>query len=149
VKTTKGDVGTTQLMLQLFKAHEFIYAISIFIPKLALLYLYRSMFTSLAMRLLIYVAVIFVITTFILGLTVTVINCRPFSATWNLNLEAKCTIDSVTVFRCYSILNIVSGVILVTLPVPALRKVQANNMTKTGLCLSLLLLSLYVILYLL
>lgn len=102
------------------------------------------MFTSLAMRLLIYMAVIFVVTTLIFGLTVAVINCRPFSATWNLNAQAQCTINPVTLFRCYGVLNIVSGVIIVTLPLPALRKVQGSTMIKTGLCLSLLLLALYV-----
>jgi hypothetical protein len=96
------------------------------------------------MRFIIHVAIIFVIATFIFAIVIASINCRPFAASWNINVQGHCTIDPTTAFRYYSIPNIVSGAMLVIFPLLVLRKVRVEAVIKTGFCFTLLLLAWYV-----
>lgn len=151
VKITMGGAGyhaetlnpeTVVIMRKLVKAHEFVYVSSILFPKLAILYLYLRLFASRTMHNIIYATILLVVATFLFGLFSSIFNCRPFSAFWNQNQEIHCTMDVMAVFRYYSIPNIASDAILVMIPLPALRKVRVGLLSKIGLYLTFLLMTL-------
>lgn len=154
VKITMGGAGyhadtlrpqTLRVMLKLVKAHEFVYVSSVLFPKLAILCLYFRLFNSRTMHYIIYATGLLLIGTFTFGIVLSFANCRPFASFWDRTLEGHCSIDVMAVFRYYSIPNIVSDVILLILPLPALRKLSVGLLTKIGLYLTFLAMTLYVL----
>jgi len=123
-------------MLQLVKAHEVIYVLSIPFPKLAILCLYLRLFTARLSRTILYATALTVIATAVFGFIATFSNCRPFNAFWNVSVEAKCTMDVMTAFRFYSIPNIVTDVVMIILPLPALYRLNVSTLAKVGVSLT-------------
>ncbi|KAF2183129.1 hypothetical protein K469DRAFT_499974, partial [Zopfia rhizophila CBS 207.26] len=65
-------------------------------------------------------------------------NCKPFSYTWNKMIDGKCAMDGIVLWRYLSIPNIVTDVIMVAIPIPALYKLHVSVATKIGLCVCFL-----------
>jgi hypothetical protein len=135
---------TLVIMLKLVKAQECIYVSSILFPKLAILYLYLKLFAGRTMHYIIHGTGLLIIGTFLFGFIAAFTNCRPFSSFWNREIHAQCTMDIMMAFRYYSIPNIASDAILVIIPLPHLRKVRVSVLSKIGLYLTFLLMTLYV-----
>lgn len=72
------------------------------------------------------------------GVIASFANCRPFSSFWNRKVHSHCTMDIMTAFRFYSIPNITADIIVLLIPLPALRKLQVGIMTKIGVYLTFL-----------
>ncbi|KAF2745692.1 hypothetical protein M011DRAFT_131934 [Sporormia fimetaria CBS 119925] len=142
LKLTRGGAGyhtdtvgldTLITMLKLIKAHELIYVSSMLFPKLAILYLYLRIFTTRPMQISIYATGVLVVVTFLFGVFASFLNCRPLSSFWNPQLERNCTMDVLTIFRYYSIPNLVSDAILIIIPLPIICKLRVSATTKVGL----------------
>jgi hypothetical protein len=123
-------------MLQLVKAHEAIYVLSIPFPKLAILCLYLRLFTARLSRTILYATGLTIIATAVFGFVATFSNCRPFRAFWDLSLEVTCTMDVMMTFRFYSIPNIVTDVVMIILPLPALYRLNVTTLAKAGVGLT-------------
>lgn len=119
-------------MLQLIKAHEVIYVLSIPFPKLAILCLYLRLFTARLSRMILYVTGLIIIATALFGFLATFANCRPFHAFWDRSVPQSCTMNPMAAFRYYSIPNIVTDVVILTLPLPALWRLQVSILSKVG-----------------
>jgi hypothetical protein len=119
-------------MLQLIKAHEVIYVLSMPFPKLAILCLYLRLFTARLSRTILYVTALIIVATAVFGFVATFSNCRPFHAFWDLSIEATCTMDVMTTFRFYSIPNIVTDAAMILLPIPALYRLNVSMLAKVG-----------------
>lgn len=129
---------TLRRMLQLVKAHEVIYVLSIPFPKLAILCLYLRLFTARLSRWAIYATALTVILTAVFGLVSTFSNCRPFHAFWNPSIHATCTMNVMATFRFYSVPNIVTDVVMIILPLPALYRLNVSTLAKVGVGLTFL-----------
>jgi hypothetical protein len=123
-------------MLLLIKAHEVVYVLSIPLPKLAMLCLYFRLFTTKTAHYLLYATGLIVITTCLFGFISAFANCRPLSAFWDNPQHAHCTMDTMTAFRYYSIPNIVTDVIMLIIPGPALWKLNVGTLVKVGVILT-------------
>ncbi|KAF2690696.1 hypothetical protein K458DRAFT_382273 [Lentithecium fluviatile CBS 122367] len=145
LKITMGGAGyhvdilppkTIRRMLQLVKAHEVIYVMSIPFPKLAILCLYLRLFTSRISRAILYATAFIIIATALFGLIATFTNCRPLNAFWNPAIKATCTMDVMMAFRFYSVPNIATDVVMVLLPTPALYRLNVSTLAKVGVALT-------------
>jgi hypothetical protein len=131
-----------ETMLKLIKTHEFMYVLAIPPPKIAILCLYQRLFRGRATRVVIYCTGVLIMGTCMFGVIASFANCRPFSSFWHLRGTKQCTMDVMVVFRYYSIPNITADVIILLIPLPALRKLQVGIMTKVGVYLTFLSLAL-------
>ncbi|KAF2732414.1 hypothetical protein EJ04DRAFT_554059 [Polyplosphaeria fusca] len=145
LKITLGGAGyhedtlhpsTVRRMRQLVKAHEVIYVLSIPCPKLAMLCLYFRLFRTKTAHYLLYTTGLIVITTCVFGFISAFANCRPFTAFWNDPQHAHCTMNTMTAFRYYSIPNIVTDVIMLLIPIPALWRLNVGTLVKIGVFLT-------------
>lgn len=127
---------TIRHMLQLIKAHELVYVFAIPFPKLAILCLYLRLFTAKLSTSILYATGIVIIGTALFGFVSAFSNCRPFHAFWDRSVQAQCSMDVMTVFRFYSIPNIVTDVVLLIIPIPALYRLKVSKLAKVGVVLT-------------
>ncbi|KAF1955651.1 hypothetical protein CC80DRAFT_549343 [Byssothecium circinans] len=123
---------TVRTMLQLIKAHELIYVLSIPFPKLAIIFLYLRLFTSKTSRTLLYFTAFIIAATALFGVVAVFSNCRPFHAFWDRTMEIRCTLDPTMTIRFYSIPNITTDVVMLAMPIPALYKLNVSLLAKVG-----------------
>lgn len=129
---------TVERMLKLVKAHEFVYALSVPFPKLAILCLYFRLFNEKVARSVLYVTGLAIIGTSLFGVISALANCRPFTAFWDLAHPAHCTMDRNTAMRFYSIPNITTDAALLLIPLPALFRLNGDVRRRIGVCLTFL-----------
>ncbi|KAF2662179.1 hypothetical protein K491DRAFT_773309 [Lophiostoma macrostomum CBS 122681] len=132
---------TLRTARQLSKAQQLVYVASIPWPRLAILCLYLKLFRSRTMRYIIYATGLAVMALCLFGLIMGFVNCRPFAAAWDGTLPARCTIDTVDVFRYYCIPNIITDAVILLIPLPAVAKLQVGFLTKVGLFVTFLAMS--------
>ncbi|KAH7125754.1 hypothetical protein B0J11DRAFT_419656, partial [Dendryphion nanum] len=130
--------GKIRTMLKLVKVHELVYIASIPLPKIAILCLYLRLFRGKKTRIAIYGTGLIIVGTFLFGIVSAFANCRPFHWFWDRKVKSHCTMDIMTAFRFYSIPNMAADVIVLLIPLPALRKLQVGVMTKVGVYLTFL-----------
>ncbi|KAF2794710.1 hypothetical protein K505DRAFT_360851 [Melanomma pulvis-pyrius CBS 109.77] len=132
------SAGKIRMLLQLIKAQELIYVMSLPLPKLAILCLYYRLFTSKMSYYILYVTGLVIVATCLFGVLAGFFNCRPFDSFWELTVEAHCTMDRMVAFRYYSIPNMVTDVAIILIPVPALWRLKVGVLTKIGVALTFL-----------
>ncbi|KAF2872721.1 hypothetical protein BDV95DRAFT_395790 [Massariosphaeria phaeospora] len=135
------DPKTIRTMLQLVKAHEIIYVLSIPFPKLAIMCLYFRLFTSKFAHCVLYMTGFIVVGAFLFGLVAPLANCRPFHSFWDRKVPMTCTMDIMAAFRYYSIPNIATDVAMVIIPIPAVWKLHVGLLTKLGVLLTFLIMT--------
>lgn len=132
------SAGKIRILLQLIKAQELIYVMSLPLPKLAILCLYYRLFTSKVSYYILYVTGLVIVATCLFGVLAGFFNCRPFNSYWELTVEAHCTMDLMVAFRYYSIPNMVTDVAIILIPVPALWRLKVGVLTKIGVAFTFL-----------
>ncbi|KAF2249013.1 hypothetical protein BU26DRAFT_379265, partial [Trematosphaeria pertusa] len=60
-------------------------------------------------------------------------NCKPFSKNWEVMGPGSCAIQPLSLWRYLSIPNVVTTIIIVGIPLPALYKLNVSPATKVGL----------------
>lgn len=80
----------------------------------------RSAFVLVAMIMLAQVLVPFV-------------NCRPFRKTWQPEVEGSCAIEGLDLWRYAGIPNVLTTLLVVGIPVPALARLKVSREVKCGL----------------
>lgn len=115
-------------------AMEWTYGLAVCLPKLAILELYVRIFAIRPFRIACYCTMAVVFCTFLAtGLTAT-FQCTPVAAQWDRTLletvpGASC-IDELAFFRWVSFPNIVTDLVMVTLPIPMVLRLQLNKQKK-------------------
>lgn len=123
-------------MLKLVKAHEFVYALSVPFPKLAILCLYFRLFNGKLAKAVLYTTGMVIVGTSIFGVLSAFTNCRPFTSFWDTEHPPRCTMDPTAGMRFYSIPNIVTDAALLLIPIPALFKLNGDWSTRVGVGLT-------------
>lgn len=124
--------ATVQRMLQLIKAHELVYVVSIPFPKLAVISLYLRLFQTKLCKSALYGTAFVISATALFGVISVFANCRPLPAFWDKSIPQKCTIDPMATMKYYSIPNIATDVVMLIVPIPALYKLNISMLAKVG-----------------
>lgn len=141
VKVVLGGAGqharelpptTVRTMLQLIKAHELIYVVSIPFPKLAVISLYLRLFQAKFCKTVLQGTAFVISATALFGIVSVFANCRPFHAFWDKNIPELCTFDPMTAMKFYSIPNIGTDVVMLVVPLPALYRLNISMIEKFG-----------------
>lgn len=126
------------IFLKLELAEEFIYILSITVPKLSILCLYLQIFTTRSYRYTTFAIAGLVVLTYLASLILTLTVCTPFSYNWNKNIPAGHCVDLDAVFCWISMPNIVSDVAMLILPIPVIWRLQVSFGQQIGLTITFL-----------
>ncbi|PSN64099.1 hypothetical protein BS50DRAFT_500190 [Corynespora cassiicola Philippines] len=129
---------TVRTHLQLVKAHELVYNMSLPFPKLAIICLYFRLFKSKAAHWVLYITGGIIVAQCLAGTTMCLINCRPFYAFWDRSVESRCFLDQMSAFRYYSIPNIATDAAVMLIPLPTLWRLQVSVLAKLGVAVTFL-----------
>lgn len=134
---SQTSLGKRKLQLQILFACQFLYAISIAAFKISTLFLYRRIFPGRAfLRTLVGVGLL------VLAYSITqmlgVLNCKPINAAWTLRIFEHCIHSAALPIVCGSI-NIATDVIILSLPLPRIWKLNISKTQKAQLIVLFLL----------
>lgn len=103
--------------------------------KLGALCLFHRIFgqASRAYRMCINATFGLVVAIMIAQILIPFLNCRPFNHTWNPRLQSSCAIPALSLWRFLGIPNVVTTLIIVSLPIPALAKLNVSRPVRIGL----------------
>ncbi|KAK3197709.1 hypothetical protein GRF29_216g1042375 [Pseudopithomyces chartarum] len=126
---------TIQIALKLNTALQLICPLTTSLTKMAILCLFHTIFgaTSARYRLVIRATFILCLVTTLVQVIIPLANCKPFSATWTFGGESACAIDGLYLWKYLSIPNVITTIIVVCIPIPAMYKLQISLATKVGL----------------
>ncbi|KAF2727232.1 hypothetical protein EJ04DRAFT_451713 [Polyplosphaeria fusca] len=141
-----GGAGTHLLVLAIFnparlvvwyktqKAIEYLYLMAVSFPKLAIICLYLRLFGSeRGLRCAALATGVLVSIIAIAGIFVSSFMCRPFAYNWNKTIPGGQCGQIETGYRMVSIPNIVTDVVMLVLPLPALWRLKVDLATKLSL----------------
>ncbi|KAL9591226.1 MAG: hypothetical protein Q9179_007936 [Wetmoreana sp. 5 TL-2023] len=121
-----------------------LYFATVNIPKIAILALYRRLFSRKDIQRVIYVlaGVLIVLS---LSTTIAVLSaCQPFDANWDPKLPGASCLDKEGLFRWGSLPNILTDIIMLVLPMRTVWQLQLSMRYKIGLIVTFAVGSLYV-----
>ena len=125
--------------LQLNTALQLVCPLTTSLSKMSILCLFYTIFgaTSERYRTAIRATFILCLATLLVQVIIPFANCKPFSATWTLGAESACAINGLYLWKYLSIPNVVTTIVVVCIPIPALYKLQVSAATKFGLAVVL------------
>lgn len=119
-------------ILKMLVAYELIYATSISTIKLSILLFYLRVFVNRGLRMATVAALIFVSVWSIGNFLQVFLICRPFAKTYTPLMEGECG-DQVASFIAIGSFNIITDVIILTLPLPTVWALKMSTPAKLGL----------------
>ncbi|KAH6847069.1 hypothetical protein B0I37DRAFT_137465 [Chaetomium sp. MPI-CAGE-AT-0009] len=120
------------IILRLLVSYELIYATSISTIKLSILLFYLRVFVNRGLRRATMAAIIFVSVWSVGNILQVFLICRPFAKTYTPQLEGTCG-DQVASFIAIGSFNIITDVIILTLPLPTVWALKMSTPAKLGL----------------
>ncbi|KAF2680358.1 hypothetical protein K458DRAFT_393005 [Lentithecium fluviatile CBS 122367] len=106
------------------------------LSKLSVLSLFYTIFgrTSPRYRLAIHLTALLVLAILLMQFVIPFANCRPLAYNWDMAVAGgKCAIAPLALWRYLSIPNMLTTLIIVGIPVPALWRLKVSAATKAGL----------------
>jgi hypothetical protein len=132
IQDPTGGILITRSKIE--KAVELIYVLAITCSKLVLLCLYMRIFnTSRRYRLATYFVASIVVLNWLADLISSFTICKPFASQWDHSIPGGKCGDIIRVYQFISIPNIVTDVMMLALPLPALYKLHVDLGTKISL----------------
>lgn len=138
---SKAELGTA---LRYFFIAQTPYKVAVWLNKVSVVLLYLRIFISRSFRISAYVVIAIVSGCSIGGIGATIWQCVPIAGAWDKTIGAKC-IDSDKFWIAYAIMNILTDVMVLSLPIPSILRLQLSWRNRIMLCCMFLLGSLYVI----
>ena len=124
--------------LKLDAAFEFMTCVSIMCPKLAILCLYKRIFSTKPYQWAIYSLGGLVVLTCVACLLLRILICRPFAYTWDRSIPNGCCGDIYAAIRYAGIPNLLSDVGILLLPIHGVWRLRMTVIRKIGLSLTFL-----------
>ncbi|KAL8732940.1 MAG: hypothetical protein Q9181_003762 [Wetmoreana brouardii] len=124
--------------LKLDVAEEFIYNFSILFPKLAILCLFKRVFSLPAYRYAIYALGATVLLTCMAGQIVGIAICQPFAYLWDKSIQGGHCGDIPAAYRYISIPNLLTDVGILALPLFGIWRLHTKVTHKIGLTITFL-----------
>lgn len=121
-----------ETILKMLVAYELIYATSISTIKVSVMLFYLRVFVNPSLRKATKAALIFVGLWSIGNILQVFLICRPFVKTYSLTAEGVCG-NQVASFIAIGAFNIISDVMILTLPLPSVWQLKMSTGRKLGL----------------
>ncbi|KAI2780946.1 hypothetical protein F4815DRAFT_499014 [Daldinia loculata] len=132
------DPKTITTYLKLQTASEFLYMLTVTLPKVCIIILYLRIFTERKIRLITKIVLGVVISNYVaIGIIAILTICKPFAYKWDKTIDGHCN-NLMNSYRYTSLPNIITDVAILVLPFPMLYKLQVSPMRKFGIFLTLL-----------
>ncbi|KAJ5458263.1 hypothetical protein N7475_009651 [Penicillium sp. IBT 31633x] len=106
------------------------YPFNITPAKLALLMFYLRVFPTRKFRIFVYLVGALVLAVGVCAFLATVLQCRPFPYTWDRSIPGGTCMRRIEVFRILIPLNVLSGILILLMPIPAVWKLHAPRGQK-------------------
>ncbi|KAF2741961.1 hypothetical protein M011DRAFT_433877 [Sporormia fimetaria CBS 119925] len=119
--------------LKLCKAEEFTWGLSVMFPKLSILCLYMKIFTTRPYRMAAYMTGMAIILTTLAVIISGFAMCRPFAFFWDKTIPGGVCGDIMAGYRYIGIPNLLTDIVLLVLPLPAVYHLHTNISVKLGL----------------
>ncbi|KAF7555921.1 hypothetical protein G7Z17_g1790 [Cylindrodendrum hubeiense] len=131
----KADLTKPELRsaLKLFFIAQTPYKVTVCLNKIAAILLYLRLFVSATFRKACFVAMAIIVAWSIGGVGATIWQCVPIEGAWNKAVEAKC-IDSSKFWIAYAVMNILTDVMVLLLPLPSIMALQMGMRERLLLC---------------
>lgn len=113
-------------------ALEIIYGFAIAFAKCSILLLYYRIFISSRFRVAIYVLAFIVISWGLSDVFVAIFQCSPVRFAWDKAIQGSC-INQLAFYRWISMPNIVTDIVMLSLPMPMVWKLHCSVAQRVGL----------------
>lgn len=117
-------------ILKMLIANELLYTTSITTVKLSVLFFYLRVFVNKGLRLAVKLTMGFIMLWTLGNVLQVFLICRPFAATYGA-VKGKCG-NQVASYIAIGCFNVVTDLIVLTLPIPTVWSLQMPKMTKLG-----------------
>ncbi len=136
----KADLSKDELRmaLKLFFIAQTPYKVSVCLTKVATILLYLRIFISRGFRVAAFIAMGVIVAWSIGGIFATIFQCVPVAGSWDKSADASC-IDKGKFWVAYAVMNILTDVMVLALPIPVILKLQLKTREKVLLCAMFLL----------
>ncbi|CAM1503312.1 Fc.00g080880.m01.CDS01 [Cosmosporella sp. VM-42] len=131
----KSDLEPSEfeLALKWFFIAQTPYKATVCLNKVAAILLYLRLFVTQSFRIACFVVMGIIVASSIGGIGATIWQCVPIEGAWNKNVDATC-IDSNKFWMAYAIMNILTDVMVLALPIPPILRLQMSRRDKSLLC---------------
>ena len=121
--------------LQVFVAWTVLYGISIAASKWAILLLYLRVFTTCnrIFNMTVYLMGFIITATALANTFVAILQCSPISYAWDDNVHSGTCIDTVAFNRYMGIPNVITGIVMLIMPLPPVLRLNITVLQKVGL----------------
>lgn len=124
--------------LMWFFAAQSPYKVTVGLNKISQLILYLRIFMDQNFQKLVKAAGVFVFAWTVTAFLLTLLQCVPISASWDKNVHGRC-INKSGFWIAYAILNILTDVVVLGIPIPQVRKLQQPLSQRRQVCFLFLL----------
>ena len=114
---------------QIVYAYQLTYGFTITLVKACILMFYHRTFVSHGFRRTVWGMAAFILLYFVPFTTAAIFQCRPLRLAWNKTLDGVC-IDYVAYFKAASIVNLVTDVLLLVMPLPVVWRLNITPRQK-------------------
>lgn len=132
-----------RMALKMFFIAQTPYKATVCLNKVAAILLYLRLFVTKSFRVWSFVVLGVVVGYSIGGIAATIWQCVPIKGAWDKSVDAKC-INSNKFWIAYAVLNILTDVMVLALPILPIMRLQTSRREKLLLCCIFLLGGLYV-----
>ncbi|KAM5341226.1 hypothetical protein ACJ41O_015335 [Fusarium nematophilum] len=127
---TKDELRTA---LKMFFIAQTPYKATVCLNKVAAILLYLRLFVTRSFRMVCFVVMGIIVGWSIGGIGATIWQCVPIEAAWNKSVEATC-IDSNKFWVAYAVMNILTDIMVLALPIAPIMSLQMNMRERLMLC---------------
>ncbi|RMJ20117.1 hypothetical protein CDV36_000183 [Fusarium kuroshium] len=127
---TKPELG---MALKMFFIAQTPYKVTVCLNKVAAILLYLRLFPTKTFRMASFVVMGIIVSWSIGGVCATIWQCIPIEGAWNKAIDAKC-IDSNKFWIAYAVMNILTDIMVLTLPIGPIMRLQMNMRERLMLC---------------
>ncbi|KAK7413377.1 hypothetical protein QQX98_007754 [Neonectria punicea] len=131
----KDDLTKPELRaaLKMFFIAQTPYKVTVCLNKVTAILLYLRLFVTRTFRMACYIVMGIIVAWTIGGVCATIWQCVPIEGAWNKSVDAVC-IDSNKFWVAYAVTNIITDIMVLTLPIPSIMALQMNMRQRLLLC---------------
>ncbi|KAB5511577.1 hypothetical protein GE09DRAFT_685682 [Coniochaeta sp. 2T2.1] len=120
-------------ILKMLVAYELVYACCISTIKMSVMFFYLRVFVNSGLRLAVKLVMTFVLLWSVGNVLQVFLICRPFAATYDPTIEGAVCGNQVGAFIAIGAFNVITDVIILTLPVPTIWRLKMSGSARLGI----------------
>lgn len=128
------SISERRAALKWFFVAQTPYKVVVALNKVTLVLFYKRIFVSQSFNIAAHLVMGIVVTYGIAGVVATIFQCIPIAGSWDKSIDARC-INSDSFWIAYAVLNILTDVMVLALPVPSIMGLHIKRRDRVMLCL--------------